>query len=124
MPYINEVVLMGNLTADPELKKTPAGDSVATFSIGVNYKTRDGKNRAEFFDCEVWKGWAENLCRTAKKGSIVLLTGRLRQESWVDPKTNGKRSRVKVVAQKALHVEAKFAGEDAEREPGEENVPY
>jgi single-strand DNA-binding protein len=124
MPYLNHVTLMGHLTADPELKRTPAGDAVTTFTVGINFKLKSGEQRAEFFDCEAWKGWAENLCRTAKKGSLVLLTGRLKQESWVDSKTNGKRSRIKVVAQRALHVEAQYAEDPPEREPGEEDVPY
>ncbi len=114
MPYLNTVTLLGHLTADPELKTTPGGDAVATFSVGINSKLKNGDSRAEFFDCEVWKGWAENLCKTAKKGSLVLLHGRLRQEQWVDAKTNAKRSRVKVVAQRALHVEAKYAGEESD----------
>jgi single-strand DNA-binding protein len=108
------------LTADPELKTTPSGKAVATFSVGVNSRLESGANRAEFFDCEAWGGWAENLCKTARKGSLVLLTGRLRQEQWVDSKTNAKRSRVKVVAQRALHVEAQYAGEEpAATEGGE-----
>ena len=114
MPYLNTITLMGHLTADPELKATPAGDSVATFSVAINSKLKSGESRAEFFDCEVWKGWAENLCKTARKGSLVLLQGRLRQEQWVDAKTNGKRSRVKVVAQRAFHVEAQYAGDEPE----------
>src|SRR5882672_10203697 len=77
MAYINQVTLMGHLTADPELKTTPAGDSVATFSVAVNSKLKSGESRAEFFDVEIWKGWATNLCKTAKKGALVLLTGRL-----------------------------------------------
>ncbi len=122
MPYLNTVTLLGHLTADPELKTTPSGDSVATFSVGINSKLKSGDSRAEFFDCEVWKGWAENLCKTARKGSLVLLQGRLRQEQWVDAKTNAKRSRVKVVAQRALHVEAKYAGEEAEPEDSGETA--
>lgn len=112
MPYLNSVTLLGHLTADPELKTTPSGKAVATFFVGVNSRLESGANRAEFFDCEVWGGWAENLCKTARKGSLVLLQGRLRQEQWVDQKTNAKRSRVKVVAQRALHVEAQYAGEE------------
>jgi single-strand DNA-binding protein len=114
---------MGHLTADPEVKTTPAGDSVASFTLGVNY-TRGGKNRAEFFDCEVWLGWGLNLAKTAKKGSLVLISGRLKQEQWKDPKTKKTRSRVRIVAERAFHVEAKYAGSRGKREPGEEDVPY
>ena len=114
MPYLNHVTLMGHLVADPEIKKTPAGDSVAAFTLGLNSRSRDGKERADFFDCEVWQAFAENLCKTAKKGSLVLVQGYLRQEQWVDSKTNNKRSRVKVRATRAFHVEAQYAGGDGE----------
>jgi single-strand DNA-binding protein len=87
------------MTADPELKTTPAGDSVATFTVGVNSKLKSGEQRAKFFDCEIWKGWADNLCKTAKKGSLVLVTGRLKQEQWKDPKTKKTRSRVRIGVQ-------------------------
>ena len=123
MPYLNQVTLMGHLTADPELKKTPSGDSVATFSLALNYTLKSGEQRADFFDCEVWKGWAENLCRTAKKGSLVQVVGRLKQERWVDRETNTNRSRVKIVAQRAFDFPARSAGEAPDREPGEEDIP-
>ena len=105
MAYINQVFLLGHLVDAPELKKTPAGDSVATFTMAVNSKTVQGESRADFFDCECWKGWAEILAQTASKGSLVLVTGRLKQEQWVDSKTNGKRSRIKVIAQRAFALE-------------------
>ena len=123
MPYLNHVTLMGHLTAAPDVKTTPAGDSVATFTLGVNFTTHAGKKRAEFFDCEVWLGWGLNLAKTAKKGSLVLITGRLKQEQWKDAKTKKARSRVKIVAEKAFHVETKYAGPDSGREPGEEDIP-
>lgn len=75
----NDVHLVGRLTADPEIKK--AGDSsVASFTLAINYKDRDDKPYGEFFDCQVWGGWAENLVKTAKKGALVAVYGRLRQE--------------------------------------------
>ena len=122
MPYLNEVTLMGHLTADPELKQTPAG-SVASFTLALNSAGGDGKPRAEFFDCEVWKGWAENLARTARKGLLVLVTGRLRHEQWTEQKTNAKRSRIKVVCARAFHVEAQYA-EAPEREDHPAEVSF
>lgn len=127
MAYLNHVTLMGNLTADLELKTTPAGNSVASFTIAVNSKSRGGESRADFFDCVVWKGWAENLAKTARKGSLVLVEGKLAQEQWVDPKTKGKRSRVRIQAMRALHMEAQYAGEGREPEPeppGEGDIPF
>lgn len=117
MAYLNHVTLMGNLTADIDLKTTPAGNAVASFTIAVNSKSRGGESRADFFDIVAWKGWAENLAKTARKGSLVLVEGRLTQERWDDPKTNGKRSRVRVQAMRALHMEAQYAGDEREAEP-------
>lgn len=119
MPYLNTVTLMGHLVGDPELKHTPQGTAVVEFTLGVNSTGQNGK-RSDFFDATAFGGWAENLCRTAKKGSLVLLEGFLAQERWVDKKSNQGRSRVKVKAQRVFHLEAKYADAgDSEREPRE-----
>ena len=99
----NDVHLVGRLTAAPELKKV--GDSsVANFTLAINYKDLDDKPRGEFFDCDVWGGWAENLVKTAKKGSLVAVYGRLRQEKWTDKETQKGRSKIVVCAEAAYHV--------------------
>ncbi len=119
MPTLNTVTLMGHLVADPAIRFTPSGEKVANFSLGTNYKAKDGKEHAEFFDVEVWGGWAENLAKTAKKGALVLIEGRLRQESWKDKETGENRSRVKVRAFRAFHVQVQYEGPpEAEIEEG------
>ena len=115
MASINKVTLMGNLTRDPELRYAPSGTPVANFSIAVNYRNQEsGEEHAEFFDCEVWGGWAENLCKTAKKGSCVLVDGRLRQEIWRDKDTGDNRYRVKVRGRSAFHVQLQYAEREEE----------
>ena len=110
MPYLNSVVLMGHLTADPELRHLPSGDSVAMFTLGVNSGRSDQKDRkGDFFQCDLWGGWAQNLAKTAKKGSLVLVEGRLTQHRWVDPKTNENRSRIVVLALRGFHLKAQYA---------------
>jgi len=127
MPYLNTVTLMGHLVADPELRSTPGGEKVANFSLGVNLKAKDGKEHAEFFNVEVWGGWAENLTKTARKGALVLVEGRLRQETWKDKESGENRSRVKVRARRAFHVQVQYEGRpDPDIPPEEESpdVPY
>ena len=117
MPYLNSVTLMGNITADPELRHIASGEVVATFRLAVNHTKSDDKTRkGEFFDCDVWGGWATNLTKTAKKGSLIVVEGRLAQDRWLDPKTQQSRSRVKIVARRAFHVVPQYGP----REVGEE----
>ena len=100
MASYNKVILIGNLTKDPDLRYTTAGMAIANFSLAINRKyTSDGEKKEEvdFFDIEAWDKLAELISEYLKKGSPVLIDGRLKQERWED---NGKqRSRVKVVAQ-------------------------
>ena len=126
MASINKVTLMGNLTRDPELRFAPSGSAVANFSIAVNYRNQDsGEEHAEFFDCECWGGWGENLCKTAKKGSCVLVVGRLRNATGRDQESGDKRSRIKVRAQSAFHVQPQYAntGQGVESEVPEPPDP-
>ncbi|MBI4602911.1 MAG: single-stranded DNA-binding protein [Planctomycetes bacterium] len=123
MPFLNTVTLMGHITADPELRQAPSGESVAAFTVAVNSGGRDGQpRRGHFFLCETWGGWARNLAKTARKGCLVLVEGRLAQDRWIDAKTNQNRSRVKVVARRAFHVAAQYP-EEPERAPGEPDEP-
>ena len=112
MPYINTVSLMGHLTANPELKNLAGGKTVCSFTIAINGRQ---EGEADFFPCEIWGGWAQNLAKTATKGSLVLVEGNLGQDRW--EKDGQKHSRIKVKAQRAFHLEAKYA--DA-RDPGVE----
>jgi single-strand DNA-binding protein len=97
-------LLEGNLTRDPELRKTPKGTSVCSFSVGCNraYKYEDELQReTSFFDIETWAKLAERCGEELTKGRGVRVVGRLKQDRWTD--TEGKnRSRIKVVAE---HVE-------------------
>lgn len=101
MATFNKVILLGNLTKDPELRYTSGGTAVANFSMAINRKfSKDGEKKEEvdFFDIEVWDKLAELASEYLSKGSPVLIEGRLKQDRWEDE--GGKsRSRVKVVAQ-------------------------
>jgi single-strand DNA-binding protein len=103
MASYNHVVLVGNLTRDPELKFLPSGTALCEFAIAVNRrwtdaKTSEKKEEVSFFDCVVWAKGAEIFAKYMTKGKPCLIDGELRQERWED-KDGGKRSRVKINVQ-------------------------
>lgn len=96
MAGFNKVIIMGNLTRDPELRYTPSGTAVTDLSVAVN--TPGKKDETVFVDVTVWDKTAENCCEYLSKGRPVLVDGRLRTESWEDKKTGKRRSKLIVVA--------------------------
>jgi single-strand DNA-binding protein len=92
----NVVVLCGRLTRDPELRYTPTGKSVASFSIAVN-ASFNGKESVSYFDIEAWNGTGEAVVKHQRKGSRVIVHGELRQSRWTDNNGN-RRSKVNVRA--------------------------
>lgn len=99
MANFNRVILVGNLTRDPELRYTPNGTAVANFSIAVNRRYRtDNENREEtsFFDIVFFGKRAEVVGEYLKKGRPVLIEGRLQQRRW-ETDEGQKRSKVEVV---------------------------
>ncbi len=96
----NQVTLVGNITDDPELRFTPSGAAVANFTVAVNrrYKNQEGQWEDKldgFFRCNCWREMAENVAESLRKGSRVVVAGRLQQRSWEDPEGN-KRSAFEV----------------------------
>ena len=96
----SKVIVMGNLTRDPELRSTPSGTQVCSFSVAVNrsYKGSNGDmvDSVSYFDCSAWGRPGETIAQYLKKGSGILISGRLEQRSWED-KDGQKRSRVEIV---------------------------
>lgn len=101
MANLNKVMLIGNLTRDPELRVTPKGTAICTFSIAVNRKFKDesGGEREEvtYVDIEAWGKAGENISKYCTKGRPLFVEGRLRLDQWEDKNTKEKRSRMKVV---------------------------
>lgn len=93
---INQVILMGRLTRDPETRTTPSGKSVTSFSLAVDRVGQD--DQADFFDVTAWEKTGELVQQYLTKGRRALIQGRLRQDSWDDKETGKKRSRVEVTA--------------------------
>lgn len=81
---INRVVLVGRMTRDPELRRTPQGDAVTSFTLAVNrnFTSRDGQQQADFINCVVWRKPAENVERYCSKGSLVGVDGRIQTRSY------------------------------------------
>ncbi|OXS76530.1 single-stranded DNA-binding protein [Domibacillus enclensis] len=81
---INRVVLVGRLTKDPELRYTPAGAAVATFTLAVNrtYTNQQGDREADFINCVVWRKPAENVANFLKKGSLAGVEGRIQTRNY------------------------------------------
>ena len=100
--YLNKVILIGNLTRDPELKAIASGNKVCSFGLATNrvYKDSNGvrQEKTEFHNIVVWGKTAENVAMYMKKGSQVLVEGRLETRSWDDATTNTKKYRTEVIA--------------------------
>ena len=87
MASFNKVILVGNLTADPELKQTPSGVSVCRFSIAVQRRfgrNEQGQTPADFFNIVTWRQSAEFVSRYFKKGRAILVCGQIQNDNWTD----------------------------------------
>ena len=105
---INNVVLVGRLTKDPELRYTPSNIAVATFTLAVNrnFKNEQGERQADFINCVMWRKSAENFATWCKKGAQVGITGRIQTRNYEG--TDGKRVYVtEVVAESFQTLESK-----------------
>ncbi len=106
MASFNKVILIGNMTADPELKQTTGGISVCSFSIAVNRrfaKAEQGQQNVDFINIVTWRQQAEFVSRYFKKGNPILICGQLQTRSWTD--NNGqKRTTTEVVADEVSFV--------------------
>ena len=108
MASLNKVVLIGNLTANPELKNTPGGVSVTSFSIGVTRRyTKAGEQaQTDFIEIVAWRSTAEFICKYFKKGQSICICGSIQTRSWT-AQDGTKRYATEVVADEATFVERK-----------------
>ena len=106
MASFNKVILVGNMTADPELKQTPSGLSVCSFSIAVNRrfaKTEQAQQTVDFINIVAWRQQAEFVSRYFKKGNPILICGQLQTRTWTDNQGQ-KRYATEVVAEEVTFV--------------------
>jgi single-strand DNA-binding protein len=103
MASFNKVMLIGNVTRDPEVKYTPKGSAVADLGLAINrtYQNQSGEKVEEvtYLDVELWGRLAEIAGEYAKKGRPIFIEGRLRMDSWEDKQSGQKRNRLKVVGE-------------------------
>lgn len=111
---MNKVILVGNLTRDPELAQTPSGISVCKFSIAVNrdYTNANGEREADFINIVTWRNLADNCAKYLVKGSKVAVCGSIQTSSY-DDKNGEKRYRTDVVADSVEFISTK-SKDDAE----------
>ena len=104
MASFNRVILVGNLTRTPELRTIPSGISVTDIGLAVNDRrksaTGDWIEEVSFVDVTLWGRWAEVACEHAKKGSQILVEGRLKQDTWESE--GQKRSKLKVIGERIM----------------------
>ena len=95
---LNHITIMGRLTRDPELRRTGNGIAVASFTVAVDRDfAQDGKKETDFIDCVAWRQTGEFVSKYFKKGSMIVVKGRLQIRSWND-KDGNKRKTAEVVA--------------------------
>ena len=128
---LNKVILIGNLTADPELRNTPSGQSVCNFRMATNRiwvdkNTHQKQQEVEYHTIVLWGRLAEIASQFLTKGALAMVEGRLRTRSWQDS-TGNKRFRTEIVAQTLQlgpRTQGKAASEGGEPHPdGREDIP-
>ena len=110
---MNQIVIMGRLTRDPELRHTPAGVAVASFTLAVDrgFAPKDGGERqTDFIDVVAWRNTAEFVSKYFVKGQMAAVTGRLQIRDWTDKDGNKRRS-AEVVAENIYFTESKKSRE-------------
>jgi len=144
MANLNKVLLLGNVTRDPEVRYTPKGSAVCDLGVAVNraYTTDSGEKREEvtFVDVTLWGRTAEVASEYLKKGRPVFIEGRLQMDTWDDKQTGQKRTRLRVVAENMQLLGGRPSGgaditgesrqaspppkKSAASEPDEDEIPF
>lgn len=119
----NKCILIGRLTADPELRSTPSGVNVASFRIAVNRPyTSGGERKADFINITAWRSNAEFVCKYFAKGRAIGIDGSIQTRDYTD-KDGNKRNTFDVVAERVFFVEPKANGGSNEPMAPIEDVP-
>ena len=122
MASFNKVILLGNLTRDPELRYTPQGSAVCEFALALNYQytnkqTGQKVEAVSFIDIVAWGKTGEICAEYLKKGRQVMIEGRLKQDRW-EAQDGKKMSKVRVTAENVQFVGSRPAGEGGGAAPG------
>lgn len=111
---MNNVCLLGRLTADPELRQTPGGTSVCSFSVAINraFASQDGTRQADFINCVAWRQTGEFISKYFKKGNMIGLSGAIQTRQYQDKETGKNRTAFEVVVSNAYFAESADKGEN------------
>jgi len=124
MPSYNKVILIGHLSRDPELKYSAAGKPICKFGLAVNHtwKTESGEKKEDvtFVDIDCFGRTAENVSKYMKKGSALLVEGRLKLDQWDDKQSGQKRSKLGVVAESCQFMGGSKSAPSAPASPASE----
>lgn len=124
MASLNKVIIMGNLTRDPELKYTPNGTAVAELGLAMNRRYKDGNGVAKedttFVDLTLWGRTAEIANEYLRKGDSALIEGRLTLDQWDDKQTGQKRSKLRVTGEQLTMLGQKPQREQSQEQPHEQ----
>lgn len=129
MRSVNKVIIIGNLTRDPEMRQTPNGQSVTTFGVATNRewitKGNDKKNSAEFHECVAWARLAEICSQYLKKGQLVYIEGYLKTRSWDSPE-GIKKFKTEIVVKDMIRLEKRSRDMEGEEDyiPDEDDQDY
>jgi single-strand DNA-binding protein len=136
MASYNRVILIGNLTRDPELRYTPKGTAICQFGIAVNRQFKDDsgamRDETTFVDIEAWSKQGELVAKYLSKGSLAMVEGRLKLDQWEDKTSGQKRSKLKVVLDNVQFLSSRGSGaggggapmaEEGQDGPGAGSVP-
>lgn len=122
---VNKVILIGNLTRDPEMRYTPDGQSVTTFGVATNrrWTSKDGdqKDEAEFHNIVAWGKLGEICTQILKKGRRVFVEGRLKTQSW-EGKDGVNRTRTEIVISDMVALDSRPRGDDESKSEPEQEV--
>lgn len=115
---MNKVFLIGNLTRDPELRETPSGVAVCSFSIAVQrpYANEDGERQADFFNCTAWRGLGETIAQYCSKGKKVAVGGSIQLRNYEDNQ-GVKRTAVDIIVQDVEFLSPKASSGEADQAP-------
>ena len=124
---LNKVMIIGNLTRDPELKTTPTGSQVASFSVATSYNWTDQggqkQDRSEFHNIVAWRKLAEIIGQYLKKGSKVYIEGRLQTREWTG-QDGVKRYRTEIIAENMIMLDRAGQAGNSNYQPKSDNNDY
>mgnify|MGYP003818045343 CR=1 FL=1 len=119
MRSVNKVIIIGNLTRDPEMRETPTGQKVTTFGVATNRQwvtsKSEQKSSAEFHECVAWSKLAEVCAKYLKKSKLVYIEGYLKTRNWETPE-GVKKFKTEIIVQDMIMLDKKQSSPEEEKE--------